>query len=198
VLDVAVAVVALLVTAPVLLLAALLVRINMGAPVLFRHERAGMGARPFSLLKLRTMREAASGEDGPQHDAARTSRLGAVLRRSSIDELPSLVNVLRGEMSLVGPRPLPVSYVERYSPEQRRRLEVRPGLTGWAVVNGRNRLSWEERLTLDCWYVDHRSFALDLKILWRSLGLIVSGAHVNHAPGVTMTEFGGERLQDGS
>jgi lipopolysaccharide/colanic/teichoic acid biosynthesis glycosyltransferase len=189
VLDVVVSSIALVVALPVLVVVAAVVRLRMGSPVVFRQVRAGRGGRPFGLYKFRTMRAALPGEEGPEFDGLRTTRLGRFLRSTSLDELPELVNVLVGHMSLVGPRPLPMSYVERYSPEQARRLEVRPGLTGWAVVHGRNHLSWDERFSLDCWYVDHRSFALDLKIIGRTVGLVLRREGINHEGDITMTEF---------
>jgi lipopolysaccharide/colanic/teichoic acid biosynthesis glycosyltransferase len=191
-LDVVVSALALALLSPVLALVAILVRITMGTPVLFRQTRAGRHGEPFELLKFRTMRPARPGDSGPEHDMGRITTLGRFLRRTSLDELPSLLNVLSGEMSLVGPRPLPMQYTERYTDEQRRRLDVPPGLTGWAVVNGRNHLPWEERFALDCWYVEHRSFVLDLRILWRTVAIVVSGKDVNHSEGVTMTEFRGD------
>lgn len=191
--DVLVASVALTVLAPVLLLAAVAVGLTTGRPVLFRQQRAGHNGVPFGMLKFRTMREAAPGMDGPEHDLLRVTPIGRFLRRSSIDELPSLINVLRGEMSLVGPRPLPLSYVDRYSTEQARRLSVVPGLTGWAVVHGRNELSWDERFALDVWYVDHQSTVLDLRILLRTVSLVLRGSGVNHSEHITMTEFGAGR-----
>lgn len=191
VLDVLIAVTALVLLSPLMLVAAVAVFATSGTPVLFRQQRAGRGGRPFELLKFRTMRAALPGEDGPVHDVDRTTRVGSILRRTSIDELPSLLNVLRGEMSIVGPRPLPVAYVERYSPQQAKRLEVLPGLTGWAVVHGRNHLDWDERFELDCWYVDHRSLALDFRIIGRTVALVLRGSAVNHAPGITMREFTG-------
>jgi sugar transferase EpsL len=187
--DAVVAGAALVLLAPVLAVVAVAVRVSMGTPVLFRQTRAGRNAEPFALYKFRTMREAQPGEEGPEFDSQRLGRLGRALRSTSIDELPSLWNVVRGDLSLVGPRPLPASYVERYTDEQRRRLEVRPGLTGWAVVHGRNLLSWDERLALDVWYVDHRSWRVDLAVLWRSVGLVTRRVGVDHADGVTMTEL---------
>ncbi len=189
--DVAAAAVLLVLLSPVLLVAALAVRVTLGAPVFFRDRRAGRHSAPFDLLKLRTMRHRRAGEEGPAHDAARLTRIGRCLRATSIDELPSLINVLRGDMSLVGPRPLPVHYLPRYTPEQIRRHEIRPGVTGWAVVHGRNGLSWTERLALDVWYVDHQSLVLDAQILWRTVGLVLNRRGVDHADGVTMTEFTG-------
>ena len=144
---------------PVLAIVAVAVRAGMGSPVIFRQRRAGMGGRVFTILKFRTMRDG----DGP--DEERLTSFGRLLRKTSLDELPQLLNVLRGDMSLVGPRPLLVEYLPRYSPEQARRHEVRPGITGWAQVNGRNAISWQRKFELDVWYVDHRSIALDLKIL---------------------------------
>ena len=187
--DVALAGVAIAVLAPVMAIVALLVRVRLGAPVIFRQTRAGHHGAPFTLYKFRTMRPPRPGEDGPAYDGARLTGLGRVLRATSLDELPSLLNVLRGEMSLVGPRPLPLSYLERYTPEQARRLTVVPGLTGWAVVHGRNLLTWDERLALDCWYVDHHGVALDLKIIGKTVAMVFRRTGINHADGVTMTEL---------
>ena len=156
-----------------------------GRPVFFRQERAGKGGRPFRMLKFRTMRE------GEGSDAERLTRFGRFLRASSLDELPELWNVLVGDMSLVGPRPLPVRYLPRYSPEQNRRHEVRPGITGWAQVNGRNALTWEEKFKLDVWYVDHRSLALDLKILFLTVFKTLARSGVNRSANETMPEFTG-------
>jgi lipopolysaccharide/colanic/teichoic acid biosynthesis glycosyltransferase len=168
-LDVVGAAAALVVTAPVQVAAAVAVRRSMGSPVLFRQPRPGLNGRPFTLYKLRTMSSAGPGLAGLDSDAARLTPLGQRLRSLSIDELPELVNVLRGDMSLVGPRPLLMEYLPRYSPEQMRRHEVRPGITGWAQVNGRNAVSWEEKFEMDVWYVDHLSLAVDARILWRTL-----------------------------
>ena len=157
------AAVGLLLISPLLLTAAAAVRLGLGTPVLFRQQRPGLHGRPFELLKLRTMREAAGADGRPLPDAERLTRLGAILRATSLDELPQLWNVLKGEVSLVGPRPLLMQYLPRYSPEQARRHDVLPGITGWAQVNGRNAISWEQKFTLDVWYVDHWSLALDLE-----------------------------------
>jgi sugar transferase EpsL len=187
--DAAVAAVGLALSSPILAGIAALTWLRMGRPVLFRQRRPGHGGRPFPIVKFRTMRP------GPGSDAERLTPFGRWLRRTSLDELPELWNVLRGEMSLVGPRPLLMPYVERYTPRQARRHEVRPGLTGWAQVNGRNLLSWEERLELDVWYVDHWSFGLDLRILARTIGQALSGRGVRHPESATMPEFvvgGGE------
>jgi len=183
--------VALVALSPVLAIAALAIRVTMGSPVLFHEVRAGRGGEPFELLKFRTMRPLRDGETIPESDAQRITRVGRLLRASSVDELPSLVNVLRGEMGLVGPRPLPVRYVERFSPEQARRLEVAPGLTGWAQVNGRNSTSWAERFALDVWYVDHRSMRLDLHIIALTLRGVVTRAGISHEGHATMPEFQG-------
>jgi len=188
-LDVMVAVSLLAVTAPVLGLAALAVRLRLGAPVTFHQERVGRDGVPFDLVKLRTMRVAGPGDDGPDSDRRRLNALGRFLRGTSIDELPSLVAVLRGEMSIVGPRPLPVRYLDRYTPRHARRHEVRPGLTGWAQVNGRNALGWDERLDLDVWYVEHQSVALDVRIMARTAGVVLRGSGVSHDGHATMPEL---------
>ncbi|WP_164019463.1 sugar transferase [Pyxidicoccus trucidator] len=151
--------------APVMAVTALAVRLSMGRPVLFRQQRPGRGGRTFQLVKFRTMLEARDADGRPLPDARRITRTGRFLRSTSLDELPQLWNVLRGDMSLVGPRPLLVEYLPRYSAEQARRHDVLPGITGWAQVNGRNALEWEERFQLDVWYVDHWSLLLDAKIL---------------------------------
>lgn len=179
--DLTVSGIALVVLSPVLAVLALLVRLRLGRPVLFRQARSGWRGEEFTIVKLRTMRdERYPGEP----DADRTPRLGRVLRATSLDELPQLVNVIRGEMSLIGPRPTLPEQVARYGPHERRRLEVRPGLTGWAQVNGRNSLSWPERIELDIWYIDHRSLALDLRILGRTLRRLVRPEGVSGEGGV--------------
>ena len=173
--------------APLTALVALSVRVFLGRPVLYRDVRAGRGGAPFALVKFRTMRP------GSGTDAERLTRFGRFLRASSLDELPELWNVLRGEMSLVGPRPLPVRYLPRYTAEQARRHEVRPGLTGLAQVSGRNALGWEEKFRLDVAYVETRSLALDLKILAKTLFQCLRPRGVSHAGEATMHEFtGGE------
>jgi lipopolysaccharide/colanic/teichoic acid biosynthesis glycosyltransferase len=167
--DVAASGTALVLLSPLFLLVAAAVLVALGRPVLFRQVRPGLDGRPFRLAKFRTMRDAVDSRGRPLGDAERLTRFGRFLRSTSLDELPELWNVLRGDMSLVGPRPLLMHYLGHYSPEQARRHEVRPGLTGWAQVNGRNALDWPQKLALDVWYVDNRSFALDLKILWRTV-----------------------------
>jgi len=176
---------------PALALTALLVRAFMGRPVVFRQPRPGRHGRIFQLRKFRTMTDARDRQGNLLPDAQRLTAFGRWLRATSLDELPELYNVLRGDMSLVGPRPLLVQYLPRYSPEQARRHEVPPGLTGWAQVHGRNAVSWEERFRLDVWYVDHRSLGLDLRILARTLGLVLFRRGIP-APGeATMPEFRG-------
>jgi sugar transferase EpsL len=185
--DVVGASLALVVLSPLLAVVALLVRVRMGSPVLFRQRRPGRDGRAFVMTKFRTMtdRRGADGELLP--DAERLTALGRWLRRTSIDELPELLNVVHGDMSLVGPRPLLMEYLPLYTPEQARRHEVRPGITGWAQVNGRNAVTWEEKFALDVWYVDHRSFALDLDILRRTVTQVLGGHGVS-APGHATTE----------
>ena len=177
-LDIAAAAAALVVASPLLLVAAVAIRLESPGGVIYRHQRIGRDGRPFELWKLRTMVSGAermgAGLYIEQNDS-RITRSGALLRRFSLDELPNLVNVLRGEMSVVGPRPTVSEQVDRYTPHQRRRLEVKPGITGWAQVNGRTSISWPERIELDVWYVDNRSLVLDLKILARTLKLLVGG-----------------------
>jgi sugar transferase EpsL len=177
--------------APALLALALLVRLRLGRPVLFRQERPGRHGRPFTLLKLRTMRELRDAAGEPLPDERRLGPLGRFLRRSSLDELPELWNVLRGDMSLVGPRPLLMEYLPRYTPEQARRHEVRPGITGWAQVNGRNALTWEEKFAHDVWYADHLSLAVDLRILGRTLLAVVRREGIQAEGHATMPKFQG-------
>jgi lipopolysaccharide/colanic/teichoic acid biosynthesis glycosyltransferase len=177
-LDRALAALALVLTGPLLALAAAAIRLEGGGPAFFRQRRVGRGGTPFELFKLRTMVSGAewigAGIAVDEGDP-RITRAGVLLRRLSIDELPNLVNVVRGEMALVGPRPTIQAQVDRYTDRQRRRLEVRPGITGWAQVNGRASLPWHERIELDVWYVEHQSLALDLRILVRTVGLLISG-----------------------
>jgi lipopolysaccharide/colanic/teichoic acid biosynthesis glycosyltransferase len=191
VLDLVVAAVTLVLLSPVLLATALAVRIRLGPPVLFRQKRPGLHGRPFVLLKFRTMTEAVDREGRPLPDAQRLTRFGDFLRTTSLDELPGLWNVIRGDMSLVGPRPLLLEYLELYTPEQARRHEVRPGVTGWAQVNGRNARGWSERLAMDVWYVDNRSLILDLRILLRTIGHVLSRRGVRQQGHATVERFRG-------
>lgn len=163
--DIVGAIAGLILLSPVMLVLVMLIRRRMGSPVLFRQLRPGLHGKPFEMLKFRTMRDATDRQGRPLSDAERLTPFGKKLRATSLDELPELWNVLKGEMSLVGPRPLLVEYLPLYTPEQARRHEVRPGITGWAQVNGRNAISWEEKFALDVWYVEHRSLWLDLRIL---------------------------------
>lgn len=187
--DLVVASIALVVLAPVILGIAWLVRRTMGTPVLFRQMRPGLHGKPFVMYKFRTMTEARDAHGNLLPDHQRLTPLGRWLRATSLDELPELVNVLKGDMSLVGPRPLLMEYLERYTPEQARRHEVKPGITGWAQIHGRNALSWEEKFRLDVWYVDHWSLWLDLKILWRTLWIVLKREGISAEGHATMPEF---------
>jgi sugar transferase EpsL len=191
--DIVVSAVALTVLAPVMGLIALLVWRTMGRPVLFRHVRPGLHGKPFVMYKFRTMRDLRDAEGKLLPDEARLTPFGRWLRATSLDELPELVNVLRGEMSLVGPRPLLMEYLERYTPEQARRHEVKPGITGWAQIHGRNNLSWDERFKLDVWYVDNWSLWLDVKILWRTLWMVLRREGISAQGHATMPEFRGSQ-----
>jgi len=176
---------------PVLLIIALLIRRDMGSPVFFQQTRPGLHGKPFEMTKFRSMRDA-SGPDGQQlSDSERVTPLGQKLRSSSLDELPELWTVLKGDMSLVGPRPLLMEYLSLYSPEQARRHEVRPGLTGWAQVNGRNAISWEQKFDLDTWYIDNRTLWLDLKIIGMTIYRIITREGISAAGEVTMPKFTG-------
>ena len=174
-----------------MLVVALAVMATMGLPVLFRQERPGLHGRPFVLVKFRTMTNDTGDKGGPLRDEVRLTRVGRILRNTSLDELPQLFNVIRGDLSFVGPRPLLMEYLPRYTREQARRHEVKPGITGWAQVNGRNALNWEERFKLDVWYVDHRSFGLDMRILWLTARSVLRREGIS-APGhETMPKFRG-------
>lgn len=187
--DVVAAGVGLALLSPVLALVALVLRFTHGRPVLFRQVRMGRDERPFALVKFRTMSDVRDDDGELLPDAERVHGVGRFLRRTSVDELPELWNVVRGNMSIVGPRPLPEAYRGRFSPWERRRHEVRPGITGWAQVNGRNELDWNERLAADVWYVDNRSFGLDLRIILRTVRVVL-GARGISAPGAaTMAEL---------
>ena len=186
--DLAVAVPALIITAPIQAAVAVAVRRRLGAPVLFRQRRPGLHGRPFELVKFRTMLPVDPAA-GRIDDADRMTPLGTFLRSSSLDELPTLWNIVRGDMSLVGPRPLLMEYLPLYSPEQARRHNVRPGVTGLAQVNGRNALSWDEKFALDTWYVDHLSLAVDLRILWATMRAVVSRSGVTAEGHATMPQF---------
>ncbi len=190
-LDILVAGIAVIALAPLLVTIAVLVRVSMGRPVVFTQSRPGLDGRPFRLFKFRTMRDASGPGGEPLPDAERLTPFGRWLRTTSLDELPELFNILRGEMSLVGPRPLLMEYLPLYSPEQARRHAVRPGLTGWAQVNGRNALTWEARFKMDVWYVDHQSLLLDLRILGRTLLTVLRREGIAHPDQATMERFRG-------
>lgn len=196
-LDIGIASAVLVAASPVMAGSALAVRVSMGSPILFRQARPGLGGQTIRILKFRTMRDALPHENGPEYDRARITRLGAFLRRTSIDELPQLLNVLRGEMSLVGPRPLVEAYLDRYTPEQRRRHDVLPGITGWAQIHGRNAITWEEKFRLDVWYVDNWSLGLDLEILARTLLEVIRGTGISMEGHATMPEFMGTAAEAG-
>lgn len=189
--DFAAALVLLVLLAPVFLVVAGFVRWRLGSPILFRQWRPGKNGNLFPLIKFRSMRDANDESGQPLPDAIRLTPFGRFLRGTSLDELPELWNVLRGEMSLVGPRPLLPAYLELYSPEQARRHEVWPGITGWAQVNGRNALSWEEKFALDVWYVDHQSFLLDLRILVMTLWQVIARRGISEMGQATAAPFAG-------
>lgn len=191
IIDVLGAGLALLLFSPVLAIVAYRIGREMGSPVLFRQTRPGRHGKPFQMIKFRTMRDAIDTDGRPLPDAERLTKLGRFLRASSLDELPELWNVLKGDMSLVGPRPLLVEYLPLYSPEQARRHEVRPGVTGWAQVNGRNAISWDEKFVLDVWYVDNRSLWLDLKIIWLTIRKVIKRDGISAAGEATMSKFTG-------
>ena len=181
----------LLLLSPLILAIALAVRLRLGGPVLFSQQRPGLHGRPFQLVKFRTMTQSRDGNGALLPDEQRLTPFGQWLRRSSLDELPELFNILRGDMVFVGPRPLLMEYLPLYSPEQARRHLVRPGLTGWAQVQGRNSLSWEDKFRLDVWYVDNRNLALDLRILWLTIVTVVRRDGINATGEATMTPFKG-------
>lgn len=187
--DLIVATTALIALTPALILIAAWVRLTLGAPVFFSQRRPGLHGHPFFMLKFRTMADARDAAGQPLPDAVRLTPLGRFLRASSLDELPELLNVLRGDMSLVGPRPLLMQYLDRYTPEQARRHEVRPGITGWAQINGRNAISWDDKFRLDVWYVDHRSTWLDLEILFLTAWHVLRRDGISAADHATMPEF---------
>ena len=189
--DIIVSAVGLVLLSPLLVLLAVLVRINLGSPIFFRQERPGLHEKIFRLYKFRSMKDAVDRDGKELPDAERLSKFGRLLRASSLDELPELFNVLKGEMSLVGPRPLLVKYLPLYNEEQHRRHDVLPGITGWAQVNGRNAISWEEKFRLDVWYVDHWSLWLDLKILFMTVKKVFIREGISAENQVTMEEFHG-------
>jgi sugar transferase EpsL len=190
-LDIGVSAAVLILASPLIAAVAVLVRLRMGSPVIFRHRRPGYLERPFDCLKFRSMTSERDSQGELLPDDQRLTAFGKFLRRTSLDELPQLWSVLKGDMSLVGPRPLEMRYLKRYSPEQRRRHFVKPGITGWAQVNGRNAIDWDRKFQLDLWYVEHSSFSLDLRILTMTFFKVVSGDGVSQAGHATMSEFYG-------
>ncbi len=194
--DLIVSGLALALLAPVFLLLGLLIRLKLGSPVLFRQTRPGMNGQPFTMVKFRTMRNATDHHGVPLPDSERLTPFGRLLRSTSLDELPELWNVLKGDMSLVGPRPLLMEYLPLYSREQQRRHEVRPGITGWAQVNGRNALRWEDKFKLDVWYVDNRTILLDLKILFLTVKKVFVREGISAAGEATMPRFVGSASQN--
>lgn len=189
--DIVFSIIGLLLFSPILLITSALIRINLGTPILYKQIRPGFRGKPFRLYKFRTMTDEKDHDGNFLPDADRLTGFGRFLRAASVDELPELLNILKGEMSLVGPRPLLMRYLDRYTPEQARRHEVKPGLTGWTQVNGRNALSWEEKFQLDVWYVDHRTFWLDIKIILMTIRQVLKRDGISHSGEATMPEFMG-------
>ncbi len=183
----------LIVFSPLLVIVAILVRIKLGSPVFFLHERPGKGGKPFRIVKFRSMTDACDAEGKLLSDNERLTAFGKFLRASTLDEFPEMWNVLIGQMSVVGPRPLMMSYLPRYNATQRRRMEVRPGVTGWAQINGRNAISWEQKFALDVWYVDNQSLWLDLKIIYRTFFKVFARSGINHSKEQPMPEFLGDQ-----
>lgn len=195
-LDYTVATIALILLAPLMLLIAILIRCTMGGPVLFRQKRPGLRGKPFTMIKFRTMRDAVDSRGKSLPDEQRITAFGEWLRRSSLDELPELIHVLRGEMSLVGPRPLMMEYLPRYSAEQARRHDVLPGITGWAQINGRNSIAWEDKFRLDVWYVDNWTVWLDVKILLLTIKKVVKRDGISAEGYATVSEFMGSEVSN--
>ena len=192
-LDIAISFTALLVLSPVLLVVAVLVRTRLGSPVIFHQDRPGYREKVFRLCKFRSMPDARGADGELLPDAVRLTRFGKALRATSLDELPELWNILKGDMSLIGPRPLLVKYLPLYNESQRRRHDVKPGLTGWAQVNGRNAITWEQRFEYDVYYVDHISFLMDLKILFQTVAVVLRHSDINSATDATMEAFTGTK-----
>jgi sugar transferase EpsL len=189
--DISIAIILLIIFSVPMIIIACILKVTMGSPVLFIQQRPGLQGVPFYLYKFRTMGEAKDERGEPLPDEARLTSVGKFLRRFSLDELPQIINVIKGELSFVGPRPLLMEYLPKYSPEQARRHEVKPGITGWAQVNGRNAISWDEKFKLDVWYVDHWSIWLDMKILWLTAIKVLNRESINYPGEATMTKFTG-------
>ena len=186
----------LIVISPLLVVLAVLVRLKLGFPILFRQQRPGLGGKAFVIYKFRTMTDQRDASGNLLPDEQRLPAFGRFLRSTSFDELPELLNVLKGDMSIVGPRPLMMKYLGRYSPEQARRHEVKPGITGWAQINGRNAISWEDKFKLDVWYVDNRTFWLDVKIILKSIWMVIAREGITQQGRATMDEFMGTPQND--
>ncbi|HFJ9475909.1 TPA: sugar transferase [Bacillus cereus] len=191
--DIFVSSIILVLTLPILLILAILIRVNLGSPIIFKQQRPGMYGKPFYLYKFRSMSDERDKEGNLLPNHMRMTKFGNVIRKFSLDELPQLINVLKGDISLVGPRPLLMEYLNLYTKEQARRHEVRPGITGWAQVNGRNAISWEEKFELDVWYVNNHSFILDMKILFLTALKVVRTEGVNKSENITMPKFTGTK-----
>ncbi|TDM05195.1 sugar transferase [Macrococcus lamae] len=189
--DITTSAAGLLVLSPVMVVSSLLIRQNLGSPVIFKQTRPGKDGEPFEIYKFRTMTDEKCTEGNLLPDDVRLTEFGALLRKLSIDELPQLFNVLKGDISIVGPRPLLMFYLDLYDDHQRRRMEIKPGITGWAQVNGRNNISWKEKFDLDVWYVDNQSFLLDLKIIWMTFGQVIRQADVNEEGYATASDYDG-------
>ena len=186
----------LIVFFPVLIILSIMIRLKLGSPIFFTQVRPGLGGKPFKMIKFRTMRDAVDNDGSPLPDGERMTAFGSMLRSTSLDELPELWNVLKGEMSLVGPRPLLMQYLPLYSVEQNRRHEVRPGVTGWAQINGRNSVSWDEKFKLDTWYVDNQSMLLDIKIIISTVKKVLVRDGISQENNATMAPFMGEEVAD--
>jgi sugar transferase EpsL len=189
--DISIAIILLIIFSAPMIIIACILKVTMGSPVLFIQQRPGLQGVPFYLYKFRTMGEAKDERGEPLPDEVRLTSVGKFLRRFSLDELPQIINVIKRELSFVGPRPLLMEYLPKYSPEQARRHEVKPGITGWAQVNGRNAISWDEKFKLDVWYVDHWSIWLDMKILWLTAIKVLNRESINYPGEATMTKFTG-------
>ena len=192
-LDVALSIFGLIIVSPLLLLLALIIAVEMGRPIMFIQKRPGLNGKCFVLYKFRTMKNVWNRVGSLVSDKERITRIGSFMRSTSLDELPELLNVLTGDMSIVGPRPLLKQYLDRYTPAQARRHEVKPGVTGWAQVNGRNSINWEEKFQLDVWYVDHQSILLDLRIIWMTVLKVLMREGISHEGQATMQEFTGTK-----
>ena len=192
-LDLMLTVPTLIVLAPIMAIIALLVRVKIGRPVIFRQQRPGLHGKPFILYKLRTMTNARDAQGNLLSDKQRIARVGRLFRKTSLDELPELWNVIKGDMRLVGPRPLLIEYLNRYTPEQARRHEVKPGVTGWAQINGRNAITWEEKFKYDVWYVDNKCLWLDFKIIFMTIIKVIKREGISHPGQTTMEEFKGTK-----